>query len=355
MKRWLFPALILLSACATEDQSKNAMAEHDAGVKFVYGSFSEAQQMATAEEKMIIMDVYADWCVPCKKLDKAVFKDAAVGDFVNARFVGLKIDGEKGEGPDIMKKYGIPGYPTVILMDTEGNEIDRIVGFGEKEAYVETLKDYVSGKGTLADYLARLAEKPDDWELHLALAEKYDDRQDLLTAAKHYQAVLDNAPAEEQEVRESSSFQLAICDLARENPQPLTTFLETSDNQGFIKRGAGSLARYYLKRDKPGEAFQAYETVLKRVPPDAGFLNAYAWRIFQSKQDSHYARGIELAEKAVALEPESDAIWDTLAQLRYANGDVKGAIEAMSKAASINPEESGYQKLLAEYQGKAAA
>ena len=46
----------------------------------------------------------------------------------NPRFVSLKMDMEKGEGPKVAKRYGIEVYPTMLILDAEGNEIKRIVG-----------------------------------------------------------------------------------------------------------------------------------------------------------------------------------------------------------------------------------
>ncbi len=84
-------------------------------------------------------------------------------------------------------------------------------------------------------------------------------------------------------------------------------------------------------------------------------MNGYAWFIFKNELRDHYGRGIELAEKAVALSPEADHIWDTLAQLYFANGQRDKAIEAMKKAIAINPDQASYQRLLEEYMGTEAS
>ena len=48
---------------------------------------------------MIFLDAYASWCGPCKMLQKNVFTKKAVGDFYNSKFINVKMDMEKGEGP----------------------------------------------------------------------------------------------------------------------------------------------------------------------------------------------------------------------------------------------------------------
>ena len=144
----LFALTIFLVSCSMKtEQSADADSEHALAVHFQKTAFSKAVAKAKQENKLMLMDVYATWCVPCKKLDKAVFSDSIVGEFINTEFVSLKVDGEKGEGPELMKKFGVPGYPTIILFNQDGEEIDRLVGFdGNRDNYFQTLKDYLEGK-----------------------------------------------------------------------------------------------------------------------------------------------------------------------------------------------------------------
>ena len=74
-------------------------------------------------------------------------------------------------------------------------------------------------------------------------------------------------------------------------------------------------------------------------------MNGYAWAVFTCKLADKYQYAIEMAEKAVELEPEAAAIWDTLAWLYYAAGYHQKAVAAMEKAVAFNP---GYDKRLTE-------
>ncbi|MFQ5585071.1 MAG: thioredoxin family protein, partial [Calditrichia bacterium] len=187
--------MLLLIGCGSNKSEKSAAeTTNQYAVNFENSSFKEAQAKAGKENKVLFVDFYADWCSPCKRLDKMVYKDKEAGEFINSNFVSLKIDGEKGEGPQLMKKFNIPGYPTLILFDPQGNEIDRVVGFGgDKDEYVQTLKDYLQGKNTLNDYLARLKKDPGNVELNFTLAEKYLYR-DISKANKYFLKVLELDP-----------------------------------------------------------------------------------------------------------------------------------------------------------------
>ena len=52
-----------------------------------------------------------------------------VGDFMNANYISITIDAEKGDGPQIAKKYGVKAYPTQVILDSKGNLLAKNVGY----------------------------------------------------------------------------------------------------------------------------------------------------------------------------------------------------------------------------------
>jgi len=99
-----------------------------AGINFEHGTFSEALAKAKKEDKMIFVDVYATWCGPCKWMSANAFMDEEVGDYFNENFVSLKMDGEKGEGPDFMMKYALDAYPSLLFFSPEGELVKKMAG-----------------------------------------------------------------------------------------------------------------------------------------------------------------------------------------------------------------------------------
>ena len=69
-------------------------------------SFDEALKVAAKENKLVFIDFYTDWCGPCKKMAKDVFPQKMVGDFMNAKFVNLKLNAEK-EGRELAARYKV--------------------------------------------------------------------------------------------------------------------------------------------------------------------------------------------------------------------------------------------------------
>lgn len=106
------------------------------GIQFFKGTFQEALEKAKAENKPIFLDIYATWCGPCKMLKKHTFSDKEVGDYYNSNYINIAIDGETKEGRELANKYGIQGYPTLLILDKNGKQIAEQVGFVEPHILV---------------------------------------------------------------------------------------------------------------------------------------------------------------------------------------------------------------------------
>lgn len=121
--------LLLSLVCSFILVCQSAFAqESDSGIQFEKLSFNELKKKAAAESKLLFIDCYTTWCGPCKLMSKTIFPDPVVGEFYNAHFINAKIDMEKGEGPEIAKKYNVNSYPTYLFMNGNGELVHRAGG-----------------------------------------------------------------------------------------------------------------------------------------------------------------------------------------------------------------------------------
>ena len=126
--------------------------EADGGVKFVEGkTFNEALALAKESGKMLFVDCYTSWCGPCRMMATKVFPQKLMGDYFNEKFVSVKIDMEKGEGPELHKRFNVRAYPTFLFLDADGKELNRIVG-GDADAakFLAKVKEGLGEKGLAA-------------------------------------------------------------------------------------------------------------------------------------------------------------------------------------------------------------
>lgn len=111
------------------------------GVYFYELSYEDALKMAKQQGRKLFIDCYTTWCGPCKYMSETVFKQENVGDFLNQNFICLKYDMEKGEGPELAKKFGVRAYPTFVIVNPDGTIRHKLVGGGEGEKFIERVKE----------------------------------------------------------------------------------------------------------------------------------------------------------------------------------------------------------------------
>ncbi|MBU0713441.1 thioredoxin family protein [bacterium] len=98
--------------------------------------------------KPIIIDFYADWCIPCKEMDKITFTDPGVIK-LSDQFNLLKVDLTSAASPEVIRlkdQFDIKGVPSILFIDKKGNEIFelRIPGFEKPELFLVKMNKTLS-------------------------------------------------------------------------------------------------------------------------------------------------------------------------------------------------------------------
>lgn len=85
-------------------------------------------EKAKQEGKMVFVDFYADWCLPCKLMEEDVFTDPEIGKLFNENFLNMHVDGESGAGSNLVSIFEVKVYPTLLFLDADGKVIVRKEG-----------------------------------------------------------------------------------------------------------------------------------------------------------------------------------------------------------------------------------
>lgn len=116
-------------------------------ITFEHGTLEEALKKAKQAKKPLFVDVYATWCGPCKQMAATSFIDPEVTAYYNDHFISLKLDGEKNDGPDVMQKYGITAYPTLLYFNANGDLVGKVVGGQQAKQLLVKGKEIVNPEG----------------------------------------------------------------------------------------------------------------------------------------------------------------------------------------------------------------
>ena len=135
MKRYAMIAAFILAAASTRAGEISWEKNYDDGLA-----------SAKKAKKLVMVDVYTDWCGWCKKLDKDVYTDKPVIEKVAKDFVAVKLNPESSKkNGAIAEKFGVRGYPCILFLDSDGKELSRIGGYVPAAEFARQL-DAVSKK-----------------------------------------------------------------------------------------------------------------------------------------------------------------------------------------------------------------
>src|ERR1700754_2201281 len=136
----LFKGLVIIGLLWSSVTLSPCFAQQE-GIHFFKGTLKEAMNKAKEEKKPIFFDAYASWCGPCKHMDAEVYTRPDVGEFFNNNFVCIRVDMEKGEGPNLAKIFtSIDGYPSMIFVSNDGHVIKTLLGSRSGDALIGEAK-----------------------------------------------------------------------------------------------------------------------------------------------------------------------------------------------------------------------
>ncbi|BDD04602.1 thioredoxin family protein [Aureibacter tunicatorum] len=152
MKRKIHFLLLILFLASTSAAFAGGNEKNDEATpsKIKWVTLSEAEQLSKKNPKKVIIDMYTTWCYWCKVMDKKTFSNDDVAAYINDNYYAVKLNAEEKKmfdfqgaqtnGPQLTSTFGVTGYPTLVVLDSNMKRIKNIVGFQEPEKLIANLK-----------------------------------------------------------------------------------------------------------------------------------------------------------------------------------------------------------------------
>jgi len=123
-------------------------------VNFYKDSYDNFLREAKKQHKPVILEFWASWCGPCKKLNQETFSDKDFAAFLNKNFLVYKVDIDSFDGIKIVEKFNVQAFPTLLVADSKGNEVSQLKGF-YYASYLQKTLDELNDKYQLFNSLKK--------------------------------------------------------------------------------------------------------------------------------------------------------------------------------------------------------
>jgi thioredoxin-related protein len=151
-------------------------------------SVDEAVAEAQKSGRSILVDLWADWCTWCKKLDENVFSTTEFQDYAQ-RYVLLRVDTEDGgEGSRLKQRFRVDSLPTTLIVTADMVKVGELKGYLETGPFIQSLElERAMFSLLIKAYQEDSHGHPETVKM---LADDLHDRHDGVRAAALYRQIL---------------------------------------------------------------------------------------------------------------------------------------------------------------------
>ncbi len=125
--------------------SSSVSKDEQADSEIAWKDFEEGVALSAKEKKMLVIDIYTDWCHWCKVMDKDTYGNKDVREYMQKHAIFAKLNPEKPQkykfkgaeysGEELSRLFGVTGFPTTAFMSAKGELLTTISSFIPPEKF----------------------------------------------------------------------------------------------------------------------------------------------------------------------------------------------------------------------------
>lgn len=323
-------------------------------VRWFSGTLDEAIELARDQGKLIVVDVGAYWCPPCHELDEKTFTDPAVGEWLREHAIALHVDAEKGEGPELVERYRVQAYPTVLVLEPSGLEKDRIVDFHPGPELIAMLEAIAEGGNVMADLVAAVEAAPDDLAARYALGHAYALAAKRELAEAEFERVLAGDPDNAAGLASKVLSDRATFFTFKLDDDPDAAITALAALQARFPTSKEAIAAYrwigraHCKRGRSDEAVDALEAMVASKPEDPALKASFGW--FAFREQCRPEAGLAAVLAGIAQAPDDADLRYVEAELQRMLGEYDLALAAIEEALRLEPDSAFFKRQTRRFQ-----
>jgi len=182
-----------------------ACSSAESGVRWAV-NLEAALKQAKESDKPVFVDVYADWCGPCKMLEKDVFPRPDVMKVLNEKFVPYRVNFE--EDSAFADRYPVKAFPTLLLLEADGAVGGRIEGAPRGPQMVEALESMLAERQKRKAVESAVEKNPADASARYRLGLQLWESSEPEKAAEHLSKAIELDTERSYPEREKALFAL---------------------------------------------------------------------------------------------------------------------------------------------------
>jgi thioredoxin-related protein len=242
-------------------------------------SLADATKKAKPGNRLIFVDMFADWCGWCHKMEQEVFPSEAFQKATDG-MVLLRLNTEDGaDGTKLAQKFYVTSLPTFLVLTSDGGVAGMIRGYAPAKEFVDQLKATETKYRNFQKEAANESAFATDYQKRFDLAHEFTTHFQLGESESRFRKLTQD-PKTPPSIRDRAYFELATAQVLQERlgdaTQTISAFSKVASKGEPYERARLMQAQIYWQQGNVQAALNEFRSFKQRFPSSPFVANADA-------------------------------------------------------------------------------